>query len=411
MNILMVAEVSLLNVIGGAERVLREQALGLADRGHTVRVLTRMGEGESARRVMVQEVEEVRYSVDRSHPIAFFLSSIRNAREAAAALHRESPVDVVVAHQSLPAVGLPGWLDSGIPLVAVSLSPAHEEYEIRNQPSHGAAGRLWYWCQSSTRKWVERAVLRRASRVIVLSDFMRRRIIWSHRVRPALIVAIPGGVDTDVFSPTADRRAVRARLGLDEGAFVLFTVRNLECRMGLSALIGAVAHLRAKIPGVQLLLGGSGPLRAELEAQVKTLGLEGNVRCLGFVPEKDLPDHYRAADLFVLPSSHLEGFGLITIEALACGTPVFGTRIGATAEILGKADYCLLSSGTDAESLAGGIWELHRWFVAEPEARIRLAEAGRALVLRDYTWSRHCERVEAVLQQIVSGRQVAHVDG
>lgn len=404
MNILMVAEVSLLDVIGGAERVLREQSLGLADRGHTVRVLRRMGEEESARRVTVQGVEEVRYPVDRSHPVAFFLSSIRNAREAATALHRESPVDVVVVHQSLPAVGLPGWLNSGIPLVAISLSPAHEEYEIRNKPARGIAGNLWYGCQASMRKWVERAVLGRALRVIVLSDFMRRRIIWSHRVRPARIVAIPGGVDAGKFFPAADRRAVRARLGLDEGAFVLFTVRNLERRMGLSALIEAVAHLRSKIAGVQLLIGGSGPLRSELEAQVKALALEGCVRFLGFVPEGVLPDYYRAADLFVLPSSHLEGFGLITIEALACGTPVFGTRIGATAEILAEVDYCLLASGTDAESLAGGIYEVQQWFAAEPQARMRLAEAGRRLVLREYTWARHCERLEAILADVLHRR-------
>ena len=174
--------------------------------------------------------------------------------------------------------------------------------------------------------------------------------------------------------------------------------------MGLSSLIHAIARLRRDIPGVQLLIGGSGPLRSELEAQVKALGLDAAVRFLGFVPEKDLPDYYRAADLFVLPTAQLEGFGLITIEALACGTPVFGTRIGATAEILKKVSYCLLASGTDPESLAGGIRDLYRWFAAEPHARAKLAAAGRDLVLRDYTWARHCEHLEAVLSEVLAHR-------
>lgn len=401
MNILMVAEVSLQDVIGGAERVLREQALGLAARGHTVRVLARVGHGEPAGRVAARGVEEVQYPVDRSHSVAFFLSSVRNARQVAVELHRESPVDIIMVHQTLPAIGLSGWRNSGIPFVAVALSPAHEEFEIRNLPPRGAVGRLWYRCQSVARKWTERAMLKRASRVIVLSDFMRRRVLWSHRISPTRMLVIPGGVDTDVFAPAADRRAIRARLGIEPDAFVLFTVRNLERRMGLPSLIESIAHLRAEFPALWMLIGGSGSLRSELEAQVKTLGLDGSVKFLGFVPEKDLPDYYRAADLFVLPSSQLEGFGLITIEALSCGTPVFGTRIGATAEILGKVDHCLLSSGTDAESLAGGIREVYRWFAADPQARMRLAEAGRRLVLREYTWARHCERVEAVLSEVI----------
>jgi glycosyltransferase involved in cell wall biosynthesis len=401
MNVLIIAEVSFRDVIGGAERVLREQALGLAARGHAVRILTRMeGEG-TVRRSATAGVEEAQYSVDRSNVVTFCFSSVRNARRTAAELRRRFPVDVIVAHQTLPTLGLCGWRTAGIPLVAVALSPAHEEFEIRNPLPHGTGGRLWYRCQSVARRWIERAVLGRASRVVVLSDFMRRRVIWTHRVPAAAIRVIPGGVDPEVFSPAADRRTVRARLGLTPDAFVLFTVRNLEHRMGLSSLIHAIAHLRGEIPRLQLLIGGSGPLRPELEAQVKTLDLEGSVKFLGFVPEKNLPDYYRAADLFVLPSSRLEGFGLITIEALACGTPVFGTRIGATAEILGKVDCCLLSSGTDAESLAGGIRDVYRWFVAEPQARQRLAEAGRDLVLREYTWAHHCARIEAVLSEVI----------
>jgi len=184
-----------------------------------------------------------------------------------------------------------------------------------------------------------------------------------------------------------------------EQDFVLLTVRNLVPRMGLAELIQAVARLRGDIPRLRLLIGGSGVLRSELETQVKALGLDDYVRFLGFVPETLLPDYYRAADLFVLPTAELEGFGLVTIEALASGTPVLGTSVGATDEILDKLDPSLLAAGTGAESLAASIAALYRRFMTDPAARVRLYTQGRALVLRDYTWARHCEQLEAVLAE------------
>jgi glycosyltransferase involved in cell wall biosynthesis len=218
------------------------------------------------------------------------------------------------------------------------------------------------------------------------------------------MLLVPAGVDTRIFSPIPDYRSSRPALGLTREQFVLFTVRNLVPRMGLDTLLRAMVRVGQTIPHVQLLIGGCGPLRSELEAQVKTLGLEGCVRFLGFVPEDALPGYYRAADVFVLPTAQLEGFGLVTIEALASGTPVLGTPVGATDEILGRLDASLLAAGPDAESMATGVEALHRRFTADPEARMRLAEAGRSLVLREYTWTRHCERLEAILADVIRRR-------
>jgi len=396
-KILIVAEVSIRQVIGGAERVLREQALGLVARGHAVRVLTRMPMGDTDGRVVIAGIEETRYPVDRRTALSFVVSSARNARLACVGLARESRPDVLLIHQALPGLAVAGCF-SEAPSVYTCLSLAHEEFETRNWPASGLVGRLWYRGQSLARRKIEQRMLCRVRRAIVLSDFMRRRLAECHWVPAERILLIPAGVDTKVFSPIPDYRSLRPALGLTREPFVLLTVRNLVPRMGLDALIGAMVRVRQAIPHVQLLIGGSGSLRAELETQVKTLHLEGCVRFLGFVPEDALPEYYRAADLFVLPTARLEGFGLVTIEALASGTPVFGTRVGATEEIVGQLDPALLSSGTDAESLAAGIVALYRRFTTDPTARARLAEAGRQLVLRDYTWARHCEQVEAVLR-------------
>ena len=410
MKILLVAEVSIAQVIGGAERVLREQALGLASRGHAVRVLTRAGEQDRESRVVVEGVEESRYPVDRRTAVSFFLSSARNARRVVQSLAHASRPDVLLIHQALPGLAVSGCLP-GVPSVYTCLSLAHEEFDTRNRPPAGLGGALWHRCQSLARRTIERAALTRARRVIVLSDFMRRRIAECHRVAAERMLLVPAGVDTRIFSPIPDYRSSRPALGLTREQFVLFTVRNLVPRMGLDTLLCAMVRVRQTIPHVQLLIGGCGPLRSELEAQVKALDLEGCVRFLGFVPEDALPDYYRAADLFVLPTAQLEGFGLVTIEALASGTPVLGTPVGATDEILGRLDASLLTAGPDAESMATGVEVLHRRFTADPEARARLAEAGRALALRDYTWSRHCEQIEAALQQAVGGCQVPRAGG
>lgn len=407
MKILLVAEVSTAQVIGGAERVLREQALGLAARGHAVRVLTRAGAQDGEARVVVEGVEETRYAVDRRTAVSFFISSARNARRTCAVLARESRPDVLLVHQALPGLAAAGCLP-GVSSVYTCLSLAHEEFETRNRSSARIGGRLWHRCQSLARRRIERAALSRARRVVVLSDFMRRRIIECHRLEAERMLMIPPGVDARMFSPIPDYRLARPALYLQRDQFVLFTVRNLVPRMGLDALISAMARVRQSIPRARLLIGGSGPLRSALEAQVAALHLDGCVKFLGFVPENVLPEYYRAADLFVLPTARLEGFGLVTVEAMASGTPVFGTPVGATEEILGRLEGTLLAAGPDADSLAAGIEELHRRFIAHPGERARLAEAGRALVLRDYTWSRHCERIEAVLLEALGGQQASH---
>ncbi len=385
MKVLLVAEVSIAEVIGGAERVLREQALGLKARGHTVEVLTRRPASAGTPQVEVGGVTEHRYDVTRTSSVSFFLSSVRNARRVRLALEQGGMPDVLVVHQALPGlVFLRG--PRRPPLVYVCHSLAHEEFETRHHVPADPSGRVRHRMLALVRRWTERAVVSRAERVVVLSDFMRRRLIDCHRADAERIRLIPGAVDTEIFAPCLDRRSIRASLGLTEEEFVLLTVRNLEPRMGVDTLVHALVRLRREIPRIRLLIGGRGSLRALLELQVKQLGLDGCIRLMGFVPEDRLPDYYRAADLFVLPTAQLEGFGLVTVEALASGTPVFGTPIGATEEILGKLDHSLVAKGSDAESLAAGIAALHRRFTTDSAC----------------TWARHCEQLETVLSEVIS---------
>jgi glycosyltransferase involved in cell wall biosynthesis len=138
-----------------------------------------------------------------------------------------------------------------------------------------------------------------------------------------------------------------------------------------------------------------------LESLVVKLGLSEHVRLAGFVADDDLPLYYAASDLFVLPTVALEGFGLATVEALACGTPVIGTPVGATPEILAPLDKRLIAASSKPVALAQAITS----FLDEPKpdhlAPDRVSEYAR----QNYGWRAHVDRTEAVYEELLNRRR------
>jgi len=121
-------------------------------------------------------------------------------------------------------------------------------------------------------------------------------------------------------------------------------------RMGLDNLILAIEQVIKTAPDIYLVVGGEGPLKDDLISMVKKLGVEKHIEFKGFISEDNLPEYYQMTDLFVLPTRELEGFGLVTLEALACGVPVLGTPVGGTKEIIGRFDPDFLFKDTAAAS-------------------------------------------------------------
>jgi len=346
-------------------------------------------------------VTEYRYAVARGNEAAFVLSSLLRSLRLFDRRREETPLDAVVVHQPLAGLGpvlrrrtkAAGW-------IYVCHSLAHEEYLSRTPSAPDSIRRARRMLNAKLRLMSERAVLRRCARVVVLSEFMKRQVIATHRVLPEKLAIVPGGADPDRFRPSDDPMEVRHALSLPVGKVLLFTVRNLVARMGLENLIRAVSQLGEEGSDLLLLIGGEGPLRGPLEQLIADLGLSERVRLLGFVPEELLPLYYRAVDLVLMPSSEMEGFGLVTIEAMACGTPVLGAPVGAIPEILTRVDPILLADGTDSAALAKGIRRLLRRFRDRPAEQRRVSQRGRELVEADYNWVRHCERLEAILNNV-----------
>ena len=224
---------------------------------------------------------------------------------------------------------------------------------------------------------IERQVYRSSHVVTVISRYTMQRMRLHRRVRAAMDLRIlPDWIDAGRFTLADDREGVRRRFGYSPEDRVIFALRALEPRMGLPNLIRAFSLLKPGEPAARLVIGGSGPLRADLERLTQELAVD--IELIGFVPEAELAARYQAADVVVVPSTDGEGFGLPIIEAMACGTPVLGTPVCAIPEVLsGRPER--LFSGTAPTAIADGLRE----FLHLPKPRT--PEADRAYVLNRYS--------------------------
>lgn len=405
LDVLVVTDAAPPAIAGGAERVLWEQATRLASRGHRVRVLGRAPDTPPAYRGG-GSLSVTHVAVDRRDPLTFVRTAALGARAAGARLLAERRPDILHVHQPLAGFGvLRATAARGVPALYTFLSPAPSEYRSRRgmTPLHrrgvgGAAAVAALWL-------LEWSCLRRATLVHVLSEFSARQLRSLYGVPGSRIVKIAGGADTARFRPAADRAAARAALGLRPQVTLLFSVRNLEARMGLDRLLEAMARLRYFHPNAHLVVAGTGSRADELRRQATTLGIEDRVDFVGFIDDSRLAAYYQAADAFVLPTRELEGFGLVTVEALACGTPVLGTPVGATPELLAPLEPSLLFRDASVAGIADGIDGFLRGFVADPARAAALRASCRRYAESQYGWDRSVTALEQALAT-VAGRGV-----
>ncbi|GAB4462004.1 MAG: glycosyltransferase family 4 protein [Elainellaceae cyanobacterium] len=273
-----------------------------------------------------------------------------DVRQQFAQRHRQAPL------QSLDAINLHFALYS-LPLL--SLLPDapvtftfHGPWALESRQE--GASKL----SVALKQWVEQRVFARCDRFLVLSKAFGTILHESYGIPWNLIHIVPGGVDTHRFAPTLSRSAAREALGWPGDRPILFTTRRLVQRMGLDRLLQALTQVKAAIPDVWLAIAGRGPLRDELEQQANELGLQNHVQFLGFLPDADLPVAYQAAELTVVPSLSLEGFGLVLLESLAAGTPALCTPVGGMPEIL--LPFCpdLVTDSTESGAIAQRLIEL-----------------------------------------------------
>jgi phosphatidylinositol alpha-1,6-mannosyltransferase len=209
-----------------------------------------------------------------------------------------------------------------------------------------------------------------------------------HRVAP--------GVDVARFSsrPPERRAVLRAAVGLRPEHVVLLGLGRLAARKNFDRVIACMPALRAKNSAVRLVLGGTGPLEGALRAQVASLGLGECVQFLGELSDADLPDTYALGDVFVLPSRggprDVEGFGIVFLEAAACGLPAIATRAGGIEDAVADGETGILID-TDLE---GALSRL----VQDAALRKRYGAQARARIVNELTWEHTARGIERGFQ-------------
>jgi glycosyltransferase involved in cell wall biosynthesis len=231
--------------------------------------------------------------------------------------------------------------------------------------------------------------------LLFLSEYSKNRFKDYYSLSNPDLVIIPGGVDLNDFHPLEPEEntdAIRKKLNLQKDVPLILTVRRLEERMGLENLILAVEILLKKNPDkiFQLAMVGKGSLRQRLEDLIAEKKLSNTIQLTGLVSRENLPLYFRVADLFVLPTTAIEGFGLVTAEAFASGLPVMGTPVGATKEILALVDENLIFQETSPESLAKGM----EHFLNNPEYYSQLKSKCRETAERNYSWEKVVDQTE-----------------
>jgi glycosyltransferase involved in cell wall biosynthesis len=249
----------------------------------------------------------------------------------------------------------------------------------------------------TARHLLERVAYRRADEAVVLTSAFRQVLVERYRVPPWNVNVVPPGVDLARFA-TGDVNAARRHLGLEPQAFVAVSVRRLVARMGLDVLLeaweGAVDQLP---PGSALLIAGDGPLRGTLAGAVAERGLSDSVRLLGRVGEEDLVRLYQAADIAVVPTLEHEGFGLVVIEAAACGTSSIVTSVGGLPEAVGGLDPSLVLPAGDSGAMR------ERLLKAKSHGPSRAAARAHA---ERFAWCDVVQRHRAIMRHAAAGKTV-----
>jgi D-inositol-3-phosphate glycosyltransferase len=276
--------------------------------------------------------------------------------------------DLIHAHYWLSgAVGLVLRDRWSVPLVQMFHTLGH----LKNDATRGTSADR----EPAVRIDEEARIVADVDRIVAATTVERKHLVQHYGADPSRIAVIPCGVDTNLFLP-GDQVAARAALGLDDQPRLLYVGRLAPIK-GLETLLDAIARLRAAGTRVHLsIVGGDAdePLNGhegELRARLARLDLGGAVTFVGAQPQERLRAWYVAADTTVLPS-HYESFGMVAMEAMACGVPVVASRVGGLQTTVRDGVTGLLVPDHDPAALAGALDRL----LGDADLRFRLGREG-----------------------------------
>ncbi len=239
-----------------------------------------------------------------------------------------------------------------------------------------------------------------ATQMVAVSERLRGKAVTQEGIRPERVVVIPNGITPPPAGdyPETAKRSAREQLGVPADGLLALTVGRLTIQKGQVYLLRAIPRVLESFPNVVFALVGDGPLRAELEAEARQLGIERAVRFLG--TRADVPELLHLADLFILPSIS-EGMPVALLEAMMVGLPVVASRVEGVDEIIQDGQNGFSVPPGDAEALSQALVRL----LGDAELRRRLGAQGKAFVEKRFTIDQMCRRYLELFQSgMKSGR-------
>jgi glycosyltransferase involved in cell wall biosynthesis len=235
---------------------------------------------------------------------------------------------------------------------------------------------------------------RRTPFILAGSEAIRDDIVKYDGVPPGKIHVIPYGVDAEKFKCTLSREEAREKLGLPGDQFLVGTVGRLEEQKGQKYLIDAAGRLRREGREVTLLLVGSGREEDRLRKQAMGEGIGDATLFLG--TRRDLPELFRAMDVFAFPSLW-EGFPIALLSAMAAGLPVIVTPVGGVPEVVEDGFNGWVVPAGDPAALAAAIWRVHE----DPVGASVLGEAAEATIRNRYSHRTTARRIMEIYEQVL----------
>ena len=354
--------------VGGAERHVVDLALALHREGHAVTVAC------SVPGSLAEPLEAARIPV---RPLLGRIVkrrvSLPYARALRKLLERER-FDLVHAHiYASAAASALATAGTGVPLVITEHTEALWQ---------GRGGQLF-----------SRWVYRRTSRVIAVSDAIRRRLVERDGVPPDGITLLPNSVPP-VRQAHGDAMPLPSDLG-GEGP-VVGVVARLQPEKGVASFLKAASHVARELPEARFVVVGDGPLREDLLGLAEDLGVRDQVHFLGFRP--DAQALLELMDVVAVPSVS-EGTPLIVLEAMSAGVPVVASRVGGIPGQIRPGREGLLVPPGDAKALGNALLSLLR----DPERAWRMGEAGRLRAETEFSHETMVRKVEGLYREALAG--------
>ena len=237
-----------------------------------------------------------------------------------------------------------------------------------------------------------------ADRILAVSSYTRDRLVRQQNLDPHKVVVLPNTFNSGRFQPGEKPTHLWERYGINQNKFIVLTVARLsksEKHKGYDKILAALPQIRREIPNVHYLLVGKGDDRPRLEQLINQLQLQDCVTLAGFVPDEELADYYNLCDVFAMPSKK-EGFGIVYLEAMACGKPCLAGNQDGALDALCQGELGALVDPDDVEAIAQTLVQILQG--TYPNPLIYQPQALRQRVIENFGFEQFQKTLDTLLK-------------